>query len=116
MAVAFTGLGMLLGYAAASGKLNLDRWARAGQPAPTATVDQPAASVERPAACCNIANHGELVALAAHNHQVEAQAAESGKKPNILVIWGDDIGYWNVSAYNRGMMGYHTPNIDRLAK
>jgi len=38
------------------------------------------------------------------------------KKPNILVIWGGDIGYWNVSAYNQGMMGYKTPNIDRIAK
>jgi arylsulfatase len=38
------------------------------------------------------------------------------KKPNILVIWGDDIGYWNISAYNQGMMGYRTPNIDRIAK
>jgi arylsulfatase len=38
------------------------------------------------------------------------------KKPNILVIWCDDIGYWNVSAYNQGMMGYKTPNIDRIAK
>src|SRR4051812_49956932 len=38
------------------------------------------------------------------------------KKPNILVIFGDDIGLWNVSAYNRGMMGYRTPNIDRIAK
>ena len=38
------------------------------------------------------------------------------KKPNILVIWGDDIGGFNVSAYNRGMMGYRTPNIDRVAK
>jgi arylsulfatase A-like enzyme len=37
-------------------------------------------------------------------------------KPNILVIWGDDIGYWNISAYNRGMMGYRTPNIDRIAR
>src|ERR1700732_4923490 len=35
--------------------------------------------------------------------------------PNILVIMGDDIGYWNVSAYNRGQMGYRTPNIDRIA-
>jgi hypothetical protein len=33
------------------------------------------------------------------------------KKPNILIIWGDDIGYWNLSAYNQGMMGYKTPNI-----
>lgn len=39
-----------------------------------------------------------------------------GKKPNIRVIWGDDIGYWNISAYNQGMMGYKTPNIDRIAK
>ena len=37
------------------------------------------------------------------------------KKPNILVLWGDDIGQFNVSAYNRGMMGYKTPNIDRIA-
>jgi arylsulfatase A-like enzyme len=38
------------------------------------------------------------------------------KKPNILVIWGDDIGWYNVSAYNMGVMGYRTPNIDRIAK
>jgi arylsulfatase len=43
-------------------------------------------------------------------------ASADDKKPNILVIWGDDIGYWNVSAYNQGMMGYKTPNIDRIAK
>jgi arylsulfatase len=36
-------------------------------------------------------------------------------KPNILVLWGDDIGQFNISAYNRGMMGYRTPNIDRIA-
>ncbi|MGA9569927.1 MAG: hypothetical protein WBS17_07565, partial [Candidatus Acidiferrales bacterium] len=38
------------------------------------------------------------------------------KKPNILVIFGDDIGYSNISAYNLGMMGYKTPNIDRVAQ
>ncbi|HMA69997.1 MAG TPA: arylsulfatase [Xanthobacteraceae bacterium] len=43
-------------------------------------------------------------------------ATPSGRRPNILVIFGDDIGYWNISAYNRGMMGYRTPNIDRIAK
>ena len=37
-------------------------------------------------------------------------------KPNSLVIMGDDIGLWNISAYNRGMMGYRTPNIDRIAR
>ena len=45
-----------------------------------------------------------------------ALGAGASKKPNILVIWGDDIGYWNISAYNQGMMGYRTPNIDRIAK
>jgi arylsulfatase A-like enzyme len=38
------------------------------------------------------------------------------KKPNILVIWGDDIGTTNLSCYSHGIMGYQTPNIDRLAK
>src|SRR5499425_359876 len=37
-------------------------------------------------------------------------------KPNILIIWGDDIGWYNISAYNLGVMGYRTPNIDRVAK
>jgi arylsulfatase len=37
-------------------------------------------------------------------------------KPNILIIWGDDIGWFNISAYNHGLMGYRTPNIDRIAK
>jgi arylsulfatase A-like enzyme len=50
-------------------------------------------------------------ALAAFSFPASAQQ----KKPNILIIWGDDIGYWNVSAYNQGMMGYKTPNIDRIA-
>jgi hypothetical protein len=36
-------------------------------------------------------------------------------KPNVLVIWGDDIGFWNLSTNNMGMMGYRTPNIDRIA-
>jgi arylsulfatase len=36
-------------------------------------------------------------------------------KPNILVLWGDDVGWWNISYNNRGQMGYRTPNIDRVA-
>ena len=43
-------------------------------------------------------------------------AALAQDRPNILIIWGDDIGYWNTSAYNRGMMSYTTPNIDRIAR
>jgi len=51
-----------------------------------------------------------VVALCANDVHAEQ------KRPNILVIWGDDIGWFNVSAYNQGMMGYKTPNIDRIAK
>ncbi|HTO08939.1 MAG TPA: arylsulfatase [Myxococcota bacterium] len=43
------------------------------------------------------------------------EAAKASAKPNVLFIMGDDIGYWNPSVYNRGMMGYRTPNIDRIA-
>jgi arylsulfatase len=52
--------------------------------------------------------------LAVGTNVRSAKAAD--KKPNILIIWGDDIGYWNISAYNQGMMGYKTPNIDRIAR
>ncbi|MFZ5780542.1 MAG: arylsulfatase [Pseudomonadota bacterium] len=45
-----------------------------------------------------------------------APPAAGGRPPNILVIWGDDIGIWNISHNSRGMMGYQTPNIDRIAK
>jgi arylsulfatase A-like enzyme len=40
----------------------------------------------------------------------------ASKQPNILILWGDDVGMWNISHYSRGMMGYQTPNIDRVAK
>ncbi len=45
-----------------------------------------------------------------------SQKPSKDSKPNILVIWGDDIGTWNISHNNRGMMGYRTPNIDRIAR
>jgi len=47
---------------------------------------------------------------------ITTAAQSTDKKPNILIIWGDDIGGFNISAYNMGMMGYRTPNIDRIAK
>ncbi|KHK02598.1 arylsulfatase [Desulfovibrio sp. TomC] len=53
-----------------------------------------------------------LVALAVIAGPTEA----AEKKPNILIIWGDDIGQFNISAYNNGMMGYKTPNIDSIGK
>jgi arylsulfatase A-like enzyme len=42
--------------------------------------------------------------------------AKAAKKPNIVIIWGDDIGISDISAYSMGLMGFHTPNIDRVAK
>src|SRR5687767_2503108 len=45
-----------------------------------------------------------------------ARAAKKSDKPNILVIWGDDIGIANLSCYSHGLMGYQTPNIDRVAR
>ena len=42
-------------------------------------------------------------------------AVSAAEKPNIVVIWGDDIGIWNISRYSMGQMGYQTPNIDRIA-
>jgi arylsulfatase len=45
----------------------------------------------------------------------KTMAKQEQKKPNILILWGDDIGQFNVSAYNLGLMGCRTPNIDRIA-
>src|SRR5262245_2422266 len=45
-----------------------------------------------------------------------AKSAKNGKQPNILVIWGDDIGITNLSCYSHGLLGYKTPNIDRIAR
>ncbi len=47
---------------------------------------------------------------------VPADAVEAQEKPNILVVWGDDIGNTNISANTHGLMGYRTPNIDRIAR
>src|SRR4026209_399467 len=56
------------------------------------------------------------IALALGLTWFATSASAADKKPNILVIFGDDIGQTNVSAYSNGMMGYRTPNIDRIAK
>mgnify|MGYP001236465961 FL=1 len=58
---------------------------------------------------------GAWLALAAMAWLLSPMAHAAPQKPNILVIWGDDIGTWNISHNNRGMMGYRTPNIDRIA-
>jgi arylsulfatase A-like enzyme len=52
----------------------------------------------------------------AQAQQQSQPAAPSGRKPNILVIWGDDVGVANISAYSNGLMGYETPSIDRIGR
>jgi arylsulfatase A-like enzyme len=58
-------------------------------------------------------------ALGSSASVAQAQSRSStpaGQRPNILIIWGDDVGIWNISAYHRGMMGGSTPNIDRIGR
>ena len=67
--------------------------------------------LERPSTLCAL-----WLAAVATIATASVSVAEQQKQPNILVIWGDDIGTWNISHNNRGMMGYSTPNIDRIAR
>lgn len=116
LAAVLIGLGPLLGYAAASGNLYPAHSARAGETAPTVTVAQPTPAPNQQIGCCDGVDKAQLVALASHNERVTAAAQKDGKKPNICIIWGDDIGQSNISAYSHGVMGYKTPNIDRVAR
>jgi arylsulfatase A-like enzyme len=85
-----------------------------GSPALVAPgASAPAASVE---AACDGPVQTAAATIAAHNQLVAATASQTGRKPNICIIWGDDIGQSNISAYTMGLMGYRTPNIDRIAR
>src|SRR5271157_2928384 len=57
-----------------------------------------------------------IIGLGVCLETTNASAAQTEKKPNIVIIWGDDVGQSNISAYTDGLMGYRTRNIDRLAK
>ena len=59
---------------------------------------------------------GSFAVIAAATTISGPAAAQQQQKPNILIIWGDDIGTFNVSAFNHGMMGYKTPSIDSIAQ
>ncbi len=83
-------------------------------------VPKGSAELEDPQASCSEGlNKSKLLAMAGPVTVPgvgRTQAGAAAKKPNILVIWGDDIGQDNVSIYHRGMMGGRTPNIDRIGK
>ena len=112
--VAVLALGAALGWATATGWLTFAP--PAGASAGNARPTPPAPPAEQQS-CCQ-AGADRFAALRDGAQVAQAKAAEpaSGKKPNVLVIWGDDIGIWNISHNSRGMMGYRTPNIDRIAK
>jgi arylsulfatase len=134
--VAVLAMGGLLGYVAASTRLGIFRNADAGLSqqraeavtgfAPRPSIAVPLNSVQKPTVekasgsvkatfgtCCTQGSaKGQLVALANHT---ALQEPASGKKPNIIFIMGDDIGWFNIGAYHRGMMAGRTPNLDRLA-
>jgi arylsulfatase len=115
---AFLAAGALLGYLAASGRLNpLQRADAAPASAEAGSTKAAASSNGATPACCEEVNKGQLVALASPNAGATLeQGQSSGKKPNILFIMGDDIGWFNIGAYHRGMMSGKTPNLDRLAR
>lgn len=109
-------LGAGLGYLAASGRFDTSRTALAGEELGP-RVPEPPARPERKSCCATEATRSGLISLTTTAILPGSTvAAQDGKKPNIVIIWGDDIGQSNVSAYTMGLMGYRTPNIDRVAK
>jgi len=111
-ALALVMVGALLGYVAA-----LSERSRTVDAAPPIADSGATATASAPTSCFP-ADSGRdgLLALAEPNHAASTATAQAGKKPNILVIFGDDVGISNISAYSDGLMGYTTPNIDRIAK
>jgi Sulfatase len=110
-------VGGLLGWLAANAQFDSAARADPGRQSERRTT------IENVAGCCKIeGGRAGLLAMApataaapATSETSKAQP-DSRKKPNILVIFGDDIGQANVSAYTMGLMGYRTPSIERIAK
>src|SRR5262245_26700794 len=105
--VAALGIGAAVGWLGASGRFPISHTVLAAGGPPVAAR----AAVQTPGG-----RHVTLMpapSRAAASEIATAQAAAGGK-PNILVIFGDDVGQTNLSAYSFGVVGYHTPNIDRI--
>jgi arylsulfatase len=124
-------VGALLGYVAASGDLNF-LWRANAAPSDTRSLAvDPAASAttsldaSKPPCCIEGGERATLITqVGARVAPAETQLAQaqgrrapggSGKKPNIIFIMGDDVGWFNIGAYHRGIMSGKTPNLDRLA-
>jgi arylsulfatase A-like enzyme len=114
-ALALVASGALLGGAAATA--DLPRSAVPSKQAAAGGAISVGKAADAAKTCCSSdLARGSLLALAELNQSIAANAAQAGKNPNILVIFGDDIGQTNVSAYSMGLMGFRTPNIDRIAR
>jgi arylsulfatase len=97
-------LGALLGYLAANGRLNPFSWADAAE------------SGGGKAGARQKGNTGQFLAPGNLKGVAKIKKAEkNGKKPNIVFIMGDDVGWFNIGAYHRGIMSGKTPNLDKLA-
>ncbi len=118
-ALACMGLGAILGLVAAT--RDITPFSRADvapsaarQVAAETGVADPGAG--RPSCCSAGLTKGVLLTRAdAGETAAKAEATASGKQPNIVFIMGDDVGWFNIGAYHRGMMAGKTPNLDRLA-
>ncbi len=112
-ALLFITVGAVLGHIAATGHFTFHRSAGAQSlPAGLAGPEAPQAS------CSEGLNKANLLAMtgpATAPTAVQAQEASSSKKPNIVFIMGDDVGWFNIGAYHRGIMAGRTPNLDALA-
>lgn len=120
----FVGVGVLLGYLAANAEIDSSKTADAGkihfkapQNVGKSKSGLPSNSNSNTRTNNSTAKSRLLVASNKQELATVSTAVQqrTGKKPNILVIWGDDIGQSNISAYTKGLMGYRTPNIDRIA-
>src|SRR4051794_3982544 len=118
-AVVILAVGALLGYAAGTGKLNPFSKAEAAPSGETSAFNKSPESQtgDSPGCCSEGASKAQLLAMADPKVKAAvARAEKNGKKPNIVVIMGDDIGMWNIGAYHRGLMAGRTPHLDKLAK
>ena len=118
-AVAMLAIGGLIGYAIASRHSDLATRSNAAEaiPAVPASTTTAAPQARAPVCLTEPKSKAQLVAMA--DPRVIAASAKieaSGKKPNILFIMGDDVGWFNIGAYHQGIMSGKTPNLDRLAR
>src|ERR1700722_18822304 len=107
------GVSALIGYASAYGHLN--PFAKADARPADQPKEAASAAPVAPGCCSDGLSKAGMLALASRNEAVADKAAASGKKPNIVFIMGDDVGWFNIGAYHRGIMSGKTPNLDKLA-